>query len=78
METHLLIDNSNIWIGECQQDSELSSMPGSWIRVDFGMLSALAANGRNLTSCSLYGSKPPPNDSLWANAQGLGYECHSS
>lgn len=42
------------------------------ISVDFGMLCILAANGRSLSSCSLYGPKPPPNDSLWAKAKACG------
>lgn len=46
----------------------------SW-KLDFGRLLGFAGGGRGeIGRAVLYGSKPPPNDSLWAAAKRQGFE----
>ena len=45
-------------------------------KLDFGRLHHFIAGGddRNIKKCMLFGSRPPPNDSLWAAAKAAGFE----
>ena len=45
-------------------------------KVDFGRLHFFIAGkeGANIKRCMLFGSRPPPNDSLWAAARRAGFE----
>jgi len=71
---YLFVDNSNVWIegkrvagkifGEDKRDA--------W-RLDFGKLLRFVGSGRTVYSARLYGSKPPPNDSVWAKAEQRGF-----
>lgn len=72
---HLLVDNSNIWIGAKENACKIYNFKTSQdhrVRLDYWKLTSTVAMGRKLTSCNLYGSKPPPNDALWDNAEAVG------
>ena len=45
----------------------------SW-RMDFGRLLEYLANGRTISHAILVGSRPPPNDNIWASAKAGGFE----
>jgi uncharacterized LabA/DUF88 family protein len=85
MANFLYVDNSNVWIEgmhvaavvnglapdiESAQDNKICDQ--SW-RIDFGRLMEFAG-GPEIGRAVLYGSKPPPNDSLWEAAKRKGFE----
>src|SRR5437764_14672454 len=57
----------DIWTA---QDEKVTD--GDW-RLDFGKLYEIAG-GEIVGRAVLYGSKPPPNDSLWRAAESQGFE----
>ncbi len=84
---YLYVDNSNVWIEgmhvsavrrglapdifSAQQEKITDP---SW-RIDFGKLYELAGGeASEVGRAVLFGSKPPPNDSLWAVARRKGFE----
>ena len=85
MASYLYVDNSNVWIEGMHvsavrrglapdiwsaQDEKITD--GDW-RLDFGKLYAIAG-GDPVGRAVMYGSKPPPNDSLWQAAEREGFE----
>lgn len=80
----ILVDNSNIFI-EGQKFSAIrkgiirkkgqSTQPQdkTW-RLDFGNLLTELAKGRPVEAALLVGSRPPPNDSVWAAAKANGFD----
>jgi NYN domain len=52
------------------QDEKITG--GGW-RLDFGKLYAIAG-GQTVGRAVMYGSRPPPNDSLWEAAEREGFE----
>ena len=69
-ECYIFVDHSNLWI-EGQKvhakklvDTEIDHR----YRVDLGKFLNLLANGRSISKAFLYGSVPPPNDSVWKAA----------
>ena len=44
------------------------------VRLQYWALTNMAGDGQKLSSLKLYGSKPPPNDALWANAKAIGMQ----
>ncbi|MDI9349214.1 MAG: NYN domain-containing protein [Candidatus Symbiobacter sp.] len=87
MARFLYIDNSNVWIEGMRWAAVYAGLaPDIWYagdrkitdpnwRLDFGKL-LLAINGdpKDIKRAVLFGSRPPPNDSLWQSAQRQGYE----
>lgn len=85
MKNFLYVDNSNLWIEGMRLSavkigmapniavaSEQRMHDHSW-RVDFGKIYQFAG-GSNPACARLYGSRPPPNDSLWNVARAKGFE----
>jgi hypothetical protein len=85
MASFLYVDNSNVWIEGMHvsavqrgmapdiwtaQDEKITD--GEW-RLDFGKLYEVAG-GDVVGRAVMYGSKPPPNDSLWLAAEREGFE----
>lgn len=87
MSSFVYVDNSNIWIeGMHISAVENGIAPNlyeaqannicdqSW-RVDFGRLLQFAGGDKSeIGRAVLYGSRPPPNDSLWHAAETKGFE----
>lgn len=85
MANFVYVDNSNVWIEGMRVSAVKNGLaPDIWTanaekivdygwRLDFGRLYDFAggdADGRAV----LYGSKPPPNDSMWKAAEHKGFE----
>jgi hypothetical protein len=77
MDLSLFIDNSNLFI-EMRRVAQLVFNYDDdllrRVRVDFGRLLDYVRKDRDLKEAVLVGSKPPPNDSLWARLRQLGIE----
>lgn len=86
MANYLYVDNSNVWIEGMHVAAVLNGLaPDIWTalehkicdyswKLDFGRLLEFAGGDRaEIGRAVLYGSKPPPNDSLWAAAQRQGF-----
>jgi hypothetical protein len=77
MDLSLFIDNSNLFI-EMRRVAQLVFNYDDdllrRVRVDFGKLLDYVRKDRSLKEAVLVGSKPPPNDSLWARLRQLGIE----
>lgn len=87
MVLFVYVDNSNVWI-EGQRASAVAKgiAPDAWTaqekgiidsgwRYDFGRLYDLACpSGTAIGRSILFGSRPPPNDSLWERARSEGFE----
>ncbi len=77
MDLFLFIDNSNLFI-EMRRVAQLefyySDELLKRVRVDYGKLLEYVRKRRELKEAILVGSKPPPNDSLWARLKQLGIE----
>lgn len=82
----IYVDNSNVFI-EGQRVSAVARRQAAHIsaamkyrildpryKLDFGRLHEFVAGDEKIKRCMLFGSKPPPNDSLWAAAQRAGFE----
>lgn len=87
MANFLYVDNSNVWIEGMHVAAVVSGLaPDIWTaqqgrvcdygwKLDFGKLLAFAGGDRaDIGRAVLYGSKPPPNDSLWNAAEKQGFE----
>lgn len=77
MSLQVYIDNSNVWIGAkkwVNRQKGFDTTKDHRVRIDVGKLCKIVANGRPVAKCSVYGSRPPPNDTLWANIQAKGIE----
>jgi len=82
----LYVDNSNVWIeGMHVAAFRRGLAPSVWDAVqhaicdrwaiDFGKLFAFAGGDRaDVKRATLFGSRPPPNDSRWTAAQRHGFE----
>lgn len=87
MANFLYVDNSNVWIEGMHVAAVAHGMAPDiftaqeyritdqgW-RVDFGKLLQFAGGNRSdIGRAVLYGSRPPPNDSLWVAAERQGFE----
>lgn len=82
----LYVDNSNVWIeglhvAAVQQglvpnvfDAQQQRITAPW-KLDFGKLHEFAGGqASEIGRAVLYGSRPPPNDSLWDVARRRGFE----
>ena len=88
MSKFVYVDNSNVFIEGQRvaavengnalsiQDAISRQIFDSSYRLDFGKLyNLVASNGNsNAERAMLFGSRPPPNDSLWAVAESAGFE----
>ncbi len=85
MASFVYVDNSNVWIEGMRVSAVHQGLaPDIWTaqdekivdygwKLDFGKLYGIAG-GAIIGRAVLYGSKPPPNDSLWRAAEGEGFE----
>lgn len=87
MANFLYVDNSNIWIEGMRVSAVSKGMAlniwdamqanitdSSW-RMDFGKLYTFAGGHKSdVGKATLYGSRPPRNDSLWGIARSKGFE----
>ncbi len=77
MDLFLFIDNSNLFI-EMRRVAQLVFNYDDdllrRVRVDYGNLLDYVRKDRELKQAVLVGSKPPPNDSLWARLRQLGID----
>lgn len=83
----LYVDNSNVWIeGMHVAAVEAGMAPNVWVaqnskicdtswKIDFGKLFQFAGgDAGDVKRAVLFGSRPPPNDSLWEAAKRKGFE----
>jgi uncharacterized LabA/DUF88 family protein len=74
---YIFVDNSNIWISgkEVAGKSRSNPVPSDyWYRIDYGKLLELVKGMRDLGDVpKLYGSEPPPVDTVWKRIQALGF-----
>jgi uncharacterized LabA/DUF88 family protein len=75
-QLHIFLDNSNVWIegqraatGAAVGDKHMDAS----FRIDFGKLLEHIRKGRTIVEAQLYGSEPPPNDTVWNAAKEHGY-----
>lgn len=87
MALYVYVDNSNLWIEGMRLSAVRNGLASSvhdalarrvldhsW-KYDFGRLyRALCPEGQVIGRSSLYGSRPPANDSLWQLARDQGFE----
>lgn len=73
---YVFIDDSNLWIaGKKARGKKLvDTDTDSRFRVDLGRFLDLVTKGRNLSQAFLYGSVPPPNDTVWKAAKERNFE----
>jgi uncharacterized LabA/DUF88 family protein len=75
-ECYIFIDDSNIWIegqkaqGQALQDADSDPR----FRVDLGRFVKMVKGDRNIAKAFLYGSIPPPNDSVWNAARKMNFK----
>jgi hypothetical protein len=87
MANYLYVDNSNVWIeGKHVSAVRLGYAPDVFAaqnnkicdhayKLDFGRLFEFAGGKRDeVGRAALFGSRPPPNDSLWNVAKAKGFE----
>jgi len=86
MANFLYVDNSNVWIEGMHVAAVANGLaPNIWVaqeqriterwKIDFGKLFQFAGGDRSeIGRAVLYGSRPPPNDSLWGAAKAKGFE----
>jgi hypothetical protein len=87
MALYVYVDNSNVWIEGCRFSAVRRGMAASLLdaqakgivdadwRIDFGRLyEAVCPADVAIGRASLFGSRPPANDSLWALARSRGFD----
>lgn len=87
MKNYLYVDNSNLWIEGMHVAAVKNGLaPDIWAaqnqkicdtswRIDFGRLFEFAGGDqKDVGRAVLYGSRPPPNDSVWAVAKRMGFD----
>lgn len=74
-ECYVFIDDSNIWIegqkvqGQILRDADSDPR----FRVDLGRFVKMVQGKRSIAKAFLYGSVPPPNDSVWNAAKKMNF-----
>lgn len=72
----IVVDNSNIFIEGQKYSAKVKGQKGasdpSW-RINFGSLLAGLADGRQIHAAILVGSRPPAQDTVWKEAEKLGF-----
>ena len=78
-ECYIFVDYSNLWIaGQTARAKKLGDAESDRrFRVDFGRFKNLVAKDRHVSKAFLYGSVPPPNDSVWKAAKEQNYEVNT-
>ncbi|SRR6266704_507138 len=75
---HVFVDNSNLWIEGKKASGRLCKPPvpsNYTYRIEYGNLLQHILQGRTLASVPrLYGSEPPPNDSVWKIIRAKGFD----
>lgn len=76
----IFLDNSNFWIGAKRHIGENRGLKceDGRVRTEFGKLLKFMAGGRPIANAILYGSEPPPSDSVWDLAKNEGWEINLS
>lgn len=89
MANYLYVDNSNVWIEGMHVAAVARGLaPDLWTalqnkicdyswKLDYGRLHEFAG-GDDIGKAILYGSRPPPNDSLWKVAEKRGFKAQGS
>lgn len=90
MVLFVYVDNSNVWIEGRRVSAVRSGLAASAVDAmdrgvldqswsyDFGRLyEAVCPDTAQIGRSSLFGSRPPPNDSLWEKARQQGFEVHT-
>ena len=74
-ECYVFIDDSNIWIaGQRAQGQALCDADSDpRFRVDLGRFLKMVKGQRSIAKAFLYGSVPPPNDSVWNAARKMNF-----
>ena len=68
-ECYVFVDHSNLWIEGQKAQSVKDIDHDPRYRVDLGKFLSLIIRDRQLSRAFLYGSVPPPNDSVWKAAR---------
>ena len=86
MTLYVYVDNSNVWIegtrlsavrrgmAHDMQDAITHNVTDHSWSYDFGKLYQAVSQGNDVGRASLFGSRPPQNDSLWELAKKKGFE----
>ncbi len=73
---YIFVDDSNIWIGAKTLQSKLKrfkTVEDHRVRIDIGKLADVLADGRLVARGVLYGSEPPPVDTVWNKIKEQGW-----
>ena len=73
----IYVDDSNIWIAAKKLASQVKRFKTGEdhrVRIEIGRLTDVVANGRPVIQGFLYGSEPPPVDSVWEKIREKGWE----
>ena len=73
----IFVDDSNIWIEAKKLQSKHKNFKTSEdhrVRIDIGKLADLIADGRPVQKGILYGSEPPPIDTVWEKIHQKGWK----
>ena len=73
----IFVDDSNIWIEAMKlagKEKKFKTSHDHRIRIDIGRLTHAVASGRTVSQGFLYGSEPPPIDTVWEKIQERGWK----
>ena len=73
----IYVDDSNLWIEAMKlasKESKFKTKQDHRIRIDVGKLTNAVANGRPVIQGFLYGSEPPPIDTVWDKIEQRGWK----
>ena len=77
-KVYVFVDNSNLWIEGKKISGRRSKPPvesNYRYRIEYGKLLQHVLDGRELATVpKLYGSEPPPNDSVWNMIRSKGFD----
>jgi len=77
-KAYVFVDNSNLWIEGKKVAGRHSkpAVPSNYrYRIEYGKLLEHVLDGRELAAVpKLYGSEPPPNDSVWKIIRAKGFD----
>uniref|UniRef100_A0A1X7SIP7 NYN domain-containing protein n=1 Tax=Amphimedon queenslandica TaxID=400682 RepID=A0A1X7SIP7_AMPQE len=72
---YIYVDNYNIWIESKKlAGSKIGRREDSRVRIDIGKLAEVVAAGRPVAKGFLYGSVPPPVDTVWEKIRKSNFE----
>lgn len=75
-DVYVFVDNSNVWIEGKKASGQKKGIPSNYrYRIEYGQLLQHVLDGRTLAAVpKLYGSEPPPNDSVWKIIRSQGFD----